>query len=206
VVPLLLAPSNPLAVSATETTEFSKSCEEAGVRLMERPSAPVRSIAYDWNPQHLTTRPYVDRIETDSTGRILASGLGKPNSSEAQKKLAFEFTESRRDFIRSGPATVNPNAPYYHFPDFSTNQPYYGVQSLSADVLAFLDVDKPEELRKAPAQQGAMRYKLTLTDRRSGTVLGVHTYVVDLVNKRACGANVDNTISQSAFIYDAIHR
>jgi hypothetical protein len=30
--------------------------------------------------------------------------------------------------------------------------------------------------------------------------------VVDQVNKRACGANSDNTISQKAFIYDAIHR
>ena len=85
-------------------------------------------------------------------------------------------------------------------------QPYYGVESLSADVLAYLDVDKPDEIRKAPINQGAIRYQLTLSDRRSGAILGVQTFVVDRINNRACGANVDKNISQEAFIYDAINR
>jgi hypothetical protein len=138
----------------------------------------------------------------NSRGSISAYGdFPRPNSAEAKKKLSFEFTESRRDAGRSGAATINPNATYYHFPESSSKQPFYGVDSLSADVLAFFDFNKLDEQRKAP-----VRYQLTLTDRRSGAVLGVQTYVVDEVNKRACGANIVNTISQAAFIYDAINR
>jgi hypothetical protein len=80
------------------------------------------------------------------------------------------------------------------------------VDSFSADVLLYIDVDRPEELRKARPNQSAVRYELTLTDRRSGAVLGTFSYVVDQVNLRGCGANVDGNISQDAFIYDAIHR
>ena len=203
----LHAPNDPLALSTRETAEFNTLCKGVGVQLMEKPVAPVKSIAYDWNPQRMSGRPFVDRIEMDRDGRIGGiGGFAMPNSAEAQKKVAFEFTESRRDPGRSGAATVNSSAPYYHFPDFSAKQPYYGVEKLSADVLAYLDVNKPDELRKAPVGQGAIRYQLTLTDRRSGAVLGVQTYVVDRINNRACGANVDNTISQAAFIYDAIRR
>ena len=69
-----------------------------------------------------------------------------------------------------------------------------------------IDVSHPDELRKARSRQGVVRYELTLTDRRSGDVLGVQRFVVDQVNRRACGANVDGNISQDAFIHDAIHR
>lgn len=204
---LQFAPNDPIALYTRETAEFSTLCKDVGVKLMEKPVVPVRSLAYDWDPQRMIGRPFVDRIEMDSNGRIgVIGGFSKPNSAEAQKKIPFEFTESRRDPVRAGAATVNPSAPYYHFPDFSSTQPYYGVEKLSADVLAYLDIDKPDEMRKAPIRQGAVRYQLTLTDRRSGAVLGVQTYVVDRINNRACGANVDNTISQAAFIYDAIHR
>jgi hypothetical protein len=205
-MPLLFSPSNPLALTAKEATEFTVLCNDVGIKLMERPNAPVRSIAFDWDPKRMSGRPWVDRIEIDSNGRIRAiGGFSKPNSVEAQKKNAFEFTESRRDPSRSGAATINGNAVYYHFPNFSTHQPYYGVEALTADVLVFIDVDKPDELQKAPIAQGAVRYQLTLSDRSSGRVLGVQTFVVDQINRRACGANVDNTISQDAFIYDALH-
>ena len=80
------------------------------------------------------------------------------------------------------------------------------ADALGADVVLHIDVSHPEELRKARSRQGMVRYELTLTDRRSGAVLGVQSFVVDQVNGRACGANVDGNISQDAFIYDAIHR
>lgn len=206
ILPLLFAPSHPLALSARETDEFTTLCKDVGVKLMEKPAAPVRSIAYDWDPKRMTGRPWVDRIEMDSHGRVSAiGGFSRHNSAEAQKNIAFEFTESRPDH-RSGRATINPSAPYYHFPESGSRLPYYGVETLSADVLAFFDVDKPDELRKALVAQSAVRYQITLTDRRSGAVLGVQAFVVDRINGRACGANIGNTISQIAFIYDAIHR
>jgi hypothetical protein len=205
-LPLLFAPSNPLVISAREDAEFAELCKDVGVRLMEKPVSAVRSIAYDSNPWGVFGHSW-ERIEMDGSNRVRGYGCcSKIDSAEYQKKQAFEFTERRPADGLAGRATVNPDAPYYRFPDVSTKQPYYGVESLSADVLAFLEVDKADELRKARVLQGAIRYKLTLTDRRSGAVLGVQSYVVDQVNKRACGANIDNTISQKAFIYDAIHR
>ena len=201
------APNDPLILSNRETPEFINLCKTAGVKLLEKPVAPVRSIAYDWDPQRLKGRPHVDRFELDGDGRIgVIGGFSERNSVEAQKKNIFEFTEIRRDSYRSGAASQNPSAPYYRFTDLSTKQPYYGVDNLSADVLAYLDVDNPDELRKAPIKQGVIRYQLTLSDRRSGAILGVQTFVVDRINNRACGANVGNNISQNAFIYDAINR
>ena len=84
--------------------------------------------------------------------------------------------------------------------------PLKSIQKALAYLMVGLDVDKPDEYRKAPIRQGAIRYQITLTDRRSGAVLGVQTYVVDRLNHRACGVNVDSVISPSAFIFDAINR
>jgi hypothetical protein len=172
---------------------------------MERPSGPVRSLAYDWDPQRLKYGPpEFNHFELDTRGRIGAMQFG-PKWSERAKKLDFDFTESRKGG-HFGAATINPGAPYYRFPAFRLRQPYYGVDALSADVILYIDVSAPDELRKSRNQQGPVRYQVTLTDRRSGAVLGVQKYVIDQINRRACGANMDGNISEDAFIYDAIHR
>jgi hypothetical protein len=197
------APNDPVKLLVHETSEFKALCKDAGVKLFEKPVAPVRSIAYDFNPKRIWGWSGATRVEVDEDGRTLGfGGFSYRNSAEASKESRFEFTE-RRAGDGAGRATINPSAPYYHFP---TNQPYYGVDHLSADILAFLDVDKPDEYRKAPIAQGAIRYQITLTDRRSGAVLGEQVFVVDRLNHRACGVNVDNVISPSAFIFDAINR
>lgn len=218
-LPVLFDPSEPLTMTDKANDEFKTLCKGVGVQFLEKPVAPVRSIAYDWNPERLGSLSQVDRlIELDEKGRILGFAERKRPSEDARKIPVFDFTESRAP--RAGYAVIDPaapefrappvgdaaNAPYIHFPDFSSQQPFYGIDSLSADILAFIDVDKPSELHKAPMHTGAIRYQNTLTDRRSGAILGIQTYVVDSANKRACGANVGNTISQNAFIYDAIHR
>lgn len=208
VLPLLFAPSNPLGTTSRANAQFAALCKDVGVRLMDKPAGPVRSIAYDWDSTQMSGWPMmISRIEMDGQGKIERYG-GSParNSEEEKRKIGLEFTESRPDPNRSGRATINPNAPYYHFPAFGTGRPYYGVEALSADVLAFVKADNPEELRKSPREQGAVRYVVTLTDRRSGALLGVHTYVVDQVNKRACGGNAGNVISLNAFIFDAVNR
>ncbi len=205
-IPALFDTSNPLIRTDKQNEFFSTQCQGVGVRLEERPIIPVRSLAYDWNPKKLSGRPAVERIEMDRWGRIrIFGGFPKQNSEEQQQKPVFEFTESRTPG-HFGRAAVNPNAPYYHFPNINTNQPYYGVNTLSADVVAFIDVSKPEQLQKTFSQQGAVRYTITLTDQRTLQVLGVQNYVVDHMNKLACGANIGHTISQSVFIYDAINR
>ena len=198
------APNDPIKLLSHETPEFTALCKDVGVKLLEKPLGPVRSIAYDVDPKRISGWSGASRIEVDEDGRTLGfGGFSKRNSTEATKVASFEFTE-RRGGDGAGAATINPSAPYYRFP--ATRQPYHGVNELSADVRAVLDVDKPDEYRKAPIKQGAIRYQITLTDRRSNRVIGVQTYVVDRLNHRACGVNVDNVISPSAFIFDAISR
>lgn len=203
-LPLLFAPSHPLAQSAKESSGFAGVCKDVGVKLMDKPAGPVRSVAYDWDPQRWKVRPEHNgrpgRHEVDAEGRLKGIHWGKllmPNSPEAQKTLTLDFVETR--------GGVNPDGAYYRFPGDGVGQPQ-PVDALTADVVAFLDVDKPEELRKAPRDQGALRYTVQLTDRRSGAILGVQTYVIDRANLRACGANVGNYISPQAFIYDATNR
>jgi hypothetical protein len=204
-LPLLTHPTQPLSRAAAETRDYEVLCRDAGVRLLAKPSGPVRSIAYDWDPRRLEHgRPSFDRIELNGRGQIRAwGGFAFPRSVEYSKKLDFEFAESRRGSGRFGPALTRPESEFYRFPQQGS---YYGVDALTADVLLYTDADRPAELRKALRNQGAVRYELTLTDRRSGAVLGTHTYVVDSVNGRACGANVDGNISRDAFLYDAITR
>ncbi|MCC7200207.1 MAG: hypothetical protein IT483_11915 [Gammaproteobacteria bacterium] len=206
--PLLMDPSRPLARSAAEDDQFDALCRGVGVRLMARPAGPVRSIAYDWDPQrHKYGLPLTDYVELDSRGRIRARRFSSPPRTLGRnKRLDFDFTESRASSRRSGAATIRPDAPYYRFPSFRARQPFYGVDALGADVLLYSDANRPEELHKAPGNQGIVRYELTLKDRRSGATLGVQTYVLDQVNGRGCGANASGIISQGEFIYDAIHR
>ncbi len=200
------APNDPIQLLNHETPEFTALCRDAGVKLFQKPAAPVRSIAYDFDPRRITEWLIASRIAVDEDGRIQSfGGFPEPKSADAGKTASFDFTE-RRAHDHSGGATINPSAPYYHFPHLNTLQPYYGVENLSADVVAFLDVDKPDEFRKAPIRQGTIRHQITLTDRRSGAILGVQVFVIDRLNNRACGVNVDNAISPSAFVFDAINR
>lgn len=218
-LPVLFDPSEPLTKTAKANDEFKTLCKGVGVQMLDKPVAPVRSVAYDWNPERLDSLDQVTRqVSLDEKGRIRTFAERKRPAEDARKTPVFAFTESRAPL--AGYSVIDPAAPefrappggdaggasYVHFPDFKSAQPYYGVDTLSADVLAFIEVDKPDELRKSSIYQGAIRYKVTLTDRRSGAILGIQTYVVDSANKRACGANVENTISQNAFIYDAINR
>lgn len=203
------APNDPVKLLNHETPEYKALCESAGVKLLEKSAAPVRSIAYDFDPKRISAISGwsgVSRVEVDEDGRALGfGGFSNRGSAEATKAVSFEFTE-RRAGDGAGSATINPTAPYYRFPSRGSNQPYYGVDNLIADVVAFLDVDKPDEYRKAPIKQEAIRYQITLTDRRSSAVLGVQVFVVDRLNNRACGVNVDRVISPSAFVFDAINR
>jgi hypothetical protein len=61
VIPLLLAPSNPLAQTLREAATFNRMCKDVGVRLLNKPAGPVRSIAYDWDPERLSGRPSAER-------------------------------------------------------------------------------------------------------------------------------------------------
>ncbi|QLQ03453.1 MAG: hypothetical protein HZY77_12390 [Thiobacillus sp.] len=58
--------------------EFKTLCKGVGVQFLEKPVAPVRSIAYDWNPERLGSLSQVDRlIELDE--KVVFSALLNAN-------------------------------------------------------------------------------------------------------------------------------
>jgi hypothetical protein len=202
---LLAAPGHPLTAASRQRQAFDALCKEAGTRFVAKPATPVRSIAYVEDDASRKVRPEVNRIEVDGGGRILTyGGWGGPRSSEGGKRLHLDFTERPHDPSHEGPALTNPEAPYYHFPGRDSPPAYYGVDALTADALAALTAEDVGPLPGGTAH--AVRFHLTLTDRRSGALLGVQTFVVDQEGGRACGVNVDSAISQEAFIHDAIAR
>jgi hypothetical protein len=75
----------------------------------------------------------------------------------------------------------------------------YTASSLTADVVAMLLVDTAE-------RSSATGYQLTLTDRRSGALLGVYYYVLDKENRRACGANAQGYVDPMGFVSDVVNR
>ncbi len=208
VLPLWFAPSQPLAITTRGDSEFDALCSSAGVRLLAKPAGPVRSIAYDWDPARYRRSNFEYRL--DNKGRMNSLG-GDPSSYRilSTKKLLhqFDFSESRQDDYCH--AKSEPPTQYAHCPSVRSNielkAPYYGIDAFTADVLAYLDVNTDDYLSHT-TNHGPVRFEITLTDRRSGELLGEMSYVVDRANGRACGANVGTIISHEAFYYDAINR
>ncbi len=193
-VPIALDRHAPHKATQRQKQAFSAMCKEAGVRLMERPAGPVRSIAYDSSAlsEGLHERYH---IELNSKGRpVQYGGLG--NSTGPGKNLDFDFVEHTYNRMSYGKA---PQVEYSRTPKRSHPT---RIDTFSADVLALSETER----MVGGVLQNVVQYRLTLTDRRSGKLRGVHTYFIDNVNDRARGANIPNAISANAFIFAAINR
>ena len=81
------APNNPIKLLSHETPEFTALCKGVGVKLLEKPVGPVRSIAYDFDPKRISGWSGASRVEVDEDGRTLGfGGFSKRNSTEAKKR------------------------------------------------------------------------------------------------------------------------
>jgi hypothetical protein len=208
VLPLWFAPSQPRAITARGNDEFEALCRTAGVRLLAKPAGPVRSIAFDWDPERMS-RPF-PCYTLDKRGNFTSGNLtcwAPKIIHKDGKNLVLDFIESRQDDYCHARSDVR--MPYAHCPSVEANvkmkAPYYAIDTFTADVLAYYEVDRPDS-KFNNLHHGPVRFQITLTDRRSGDVLGEMAYVVDQGNRRACGGNMGNEINQDAFIWDAIHR
>ena len=208
VSPLWFAPSQPRALTANANAEFTALCRTTGVRFMAKPAAPVRSIAYDWNPARMERPSGFPTV--DERGNITGGGeswSGPYEVAKGRERLVFDFIESRQDDWCHARSDVR--MPYAHCPSRRANvqlkAPYYAIDTLTADVLVYFEVDRLD-FKTNRITHGPVRFQVTITDRRSGAVLGEMAYVVDRANRRACGVNFGSKISYEAFIWDAIHQ
>lgn len=208
VLPLWFAPSQPRALTARVDDEFEALCRTVGARLLAKPAGPVRSIAYDWDRERME-RP-IPCYSLDKRGNFASGHLtcwAPKIIHKDGKNLVLDFIESRQDDYCSARSDVR--MPYAHCPSVEANvklkAPYYAIDTFTADILAYYEVDRRDS-KIDRINHGPVRFQITLTDRRSGDVLGEMAYVVDRGNRRACGGNMGNEINQDAFIWDAIHR
>ncbi len=86
---LWFSPGRPIYASAADKSSYDGLCRDVGVRLLDKPPAQVRSIAYDFDPKRISGWSNVLRVELDNNGRILGmGGFSKRNSTEAAKEAS----------------------------------------------------------------------------------------------------------------------
>jgi len=194
VLPVIVASSHPLERSMSENKRYKTLCAETSLELLADPAGPVRSIAFDWGPGYsaYSVPFYRRRYKLSSDGRILSEGgLVDPMYEGYGQQSQFDFVEVRMD------RPADPAMPYQRM--LRGDKAFYTAPSLTADAVAMLQVDTSKE-------SSATGYRLTVTDRRSGEVLGAYTYVLDTKNQRACGSNMKGYVDPMGFINDAINR
>jgi hypothetical protein len=168
-------------------------CKEADASFLRTPSLPVRSIAHDWNPAELPGGPFYGAYRITDDGRLLgASGF--------ERDSYFDFVE-RRHSINTEGLSPQEKRQYVRFP---RGGHFYAIDVFTADALIFHEVSDPEEMKRAPRMQRMVRYKVTVSDRRTGDTLATMIYWVDMLNQHACRANRPNLISVNAFVRDAV--
>lgn len=175
-----------------DTESFISECKATGAQFSKPPSAPVRSIAYDWDGKY--TPPF-NRFEVMYGTRIKSLGI-----SDFPHPQSIAFIERKRSNLEGRPAQ-GPDGPYIRFPPTG---PYYSISAPTADVLVHYKIGPEEELRKSPSDQGIVRYEVTVTDRRTSETLATLRYVIDAKHRRGCGLTGENTMNVHSFVLKAI--
>ncbi len=167
-------------------------CKGTGVKFEKLPSAPVRSIAYDWDGKY---HPPFNRFEVKYGTRI--TSLGR---SDIPHPKSIEFIERKRSNLEGRPSE-GPDGPYIRFPQSGA---YYSIPALTADVLVHYRITPESELEKAETNQGIVAYEVTVTDRRTEVRLASLRYMIDAKQQRGCGLTGQNEMSERAFVLRAI--
>ncbi|MDH5206738.1 MAG: hypothetical protein OEW36_13850 [Hylemonella sp.] len=173
---MFIGPNSPRAISLREDADFATKCREVGVVFKSKLVSEVATIGY-------VRAPSQQGEYSSSIYRVEMDDVGRVHSygGFAPWKSA---EADKKVLLRELPVD----------------------EAQQADLLVYFEVSNLDALKKPKGRSGAVQYQVTLKDRRNDTVLAKHTYVIDRANNRACGANIGNTISTQAFIYDALHR
>jgi hypothetical protein len=173
-----------------DTEVFTAECSKTEVKYIKSPSMPVRSIAYDWDSEEVPSFITYTNINDTRISDLRYSS--KPN-----------VDDQRFDFI-----IMKPNSNFGHFSSgaaltyliFPKNKVYWVTSNNNADISVKYKTSPIEQSKK----DSAIRYELTVSDRRNGDKLAYLRYVVDVKKQRACGLAGTGRVSDSQFIRKAI--
>jgi hypothetical protein len=185
-----------LGTFVPSTNEFQKACERVETVYFTQPKTPVSSIAYEWD--RTISAPWSERLKVGFNNRIISSDNSWPIFPESI--LFFEKPGGDRE----GRPTEGTGYYVRHFN--RSNQPYIGIETLTADVVVKYDLeDIPSEKIVIPEPPITTRLiTLNVKDMRDNQVLAVLRYVHDTKAKRACGETSAGLISEQEFIEKAI--
>lgn len=181
---VFLIGSHAVSFVIPDSEAFNSECETAGAQFFKAPSAPVRSIAYYRETKY--DPPFTKFSVTGGT-RITSLSYSNPTH------------PASIEFIETGPSSFGD--PYSHH--LQSGQEY-GVAAITADALVNYKLSPEEELRKAPTNQGVVKYEVTVVDRRTNETLASLRYLIDSKNGRACGLTGKNVMNERSFVLKAI--
>jgi hypothetical protein len=171
------------------TPELEAACESAGPRYVQKPTAIVESIAYDWEPG--TYPPDTNYFEIDKRKNVsnLRGGLPRFPS-------PIKFIEGRCCQFEGAPS--NGVRPYVHH---TNSGEYFGTTELTADALVTYKVT---HTTTAGSKSELKTVDMAVTDRRDGRALATLRYVLDEHGRRGCGVVSESAMDEQAFILRAI--
>jgi hypothetical protein len=175
---------------SANSPEFDSSCKRAGARFFSSPSAPVRSIAYDWS---LKFPPKSHYYSIDDRGNLEPY---IPRSSAWPYPSDIEYIESR--CCRDTGAPVNRVGPYIRWqPEIE----FFGITDLTADVLVLYD---SAPIGPQSTASNLQQFTVTVKDQRDGRALAEWIYLVDEIKLRGCGAVSGHRLNEREFILKAL--
>jgi len=169
---------------------FTDECSKTEVKYIKLPTKPVHSIAYDWDSEEAPS--FINYQITNGTRISGLSYSSKPYVND--QHIDFVEIKPTSNF---GTPSLGAGSKYLRFPK---HEIYWGVAEITADVLVKYKTSPIEQSRK----DGALRYELTVSDRRNGDKLAYLRYVVDVKKQRACGLRGAGRVSDGQFIQKAI--
>ncbi|WP_338622367.1 hypothetical protein [Agarivorans sp. OAG1] len=196
---------SPVSLSWKMNKDFHKLCEDTGVEYFARPSGKVRSVAYLSTLNQEVVDSKHAEIVLNQEGRLKRT-LYEAYGDRFERELTLKLSEGESDLVRVEEVTLKLEEPFYGAPQSLTNTVDSGVDAVEADILVYYNIEQALYEARRLKWSGPKHYTIEISDRRSDELLGVMRYVIDRSNRRACGANLDNTIDEDYFVVTALTR
>jgi hypothetical protein len=188
---------SPVSLSSKMNKDYRKLCEDTGVEYFSRPVGKVRSVAYLSSHNQEVVDSKRAEIVLNHKGRFKRT-LYSYSGMDLERQLTLKLSKEKSNSARVEDITIKFEDPLYRLSDT--------LDAVAADILVYYNIKQASYKTHSLKWSGPKYYRMETSDRRSGELLGVMKYVVDRGNKRACGANLENTINEDHFVLTALTR